>query len=413
MGTCGADRRRFEGTAIMASNASLLSPACASKHPLELIPFFRRFRPSIPRDIVYTVIWNSLFAVFFGLLVVMFDSHVPIGSAFKATFAFAQCIGFLVYGGFFVGDRILGAGIHQAPLWIRTIYYAAIPIVAVMPGYLLASWILGWHGAASWLSTPRTFLSIMLVSLVLTGVLLLIFVPRERAARAEAAVAREQARVADAEKDTTTARMKLLEAQIEPHFLYNTLAHVVSLIDTEPGTAKHMIERLIALLRASAATGDGNGTLGGQAERLRAYLEIVELRMGERLRWRIDLPAALADLEVPPMLLQPIVENAVKHGLEPSVAGGDIAIGARREGATLVLTVSDSGRGFRETARSGVSGIGLANLRARLAASYGTDAALTIEDVPPHGTRVTITLPLARGAAHSFGGAAPEPAPTR
>jgi sensor histidine kinase YesM len=189
------------------------------------------------------------------------------------------------------------------------------------------------------------------------------------------------------------ARMKLLEAQVEPHFLYNTLANVVSLIDTEPGAAKRMIEGLIALLRATASAATGTATLGGQLDLLRSYLEILELRMGARLRWRIDVPQVLCALRVPPMLLQPIVENAVKHGLEPNVQGGEIVVTARREGAKLVLTVADTGRGFRATAQPGAAGLGLANLRARLDAVYGDAAKLMIEDQAPHGSRVTITLP--------------------
>jgi sensor histidine kinase YesM len=238
---------------------------------------------------------------------------------------------------------------------------------------------------------------------MISGVLLLVFIPRERAAKAEAAMAREQARVAAAEKETADARFRLLEAQVEPHFLYNTLAHVVSLIDGEPATAKRMIERLITLLRATASAATGTATLGGQVELLRAYLDILELRMGPRLAWRIDVPAELAALRVPPMLLQPLVENAVKHGLEPDIAGGSLTIAARRDGERLVLDVTDTGRGIRATTSAATTGLGLANLRARLAALYGDDARLTVEDHPPRGTRVTIVLPLAAISARTDG----------
>jgi len=124
---------------------------------------------------------------------------------------------------------------------------------------------------------------------------------------------------------------------------------------------------------------------------------IRDSRMGPRLRWRIDAPASLNGVEVPPMLLQPVVENAVKHGLEPALGTVEIAIDARRSGPALVLTVTDTGRGFRETAPPSASGIGLANLRARLAAAYGDAASVTIEDVRPHGARVTLAMPIASG----------------
>lgn len=365
-------------------------PQCF-RHPLEAIPVFRRIRPSIGRDVIYTVIWNSLFALFFTAVAIMLDSRTPIFETLRITFVFAQCIGFVIYAAFFVTEKLFGRAIHRAQRWIRSAYYALVSLVGLFPGYLIAFRIVHWKGGPEWLFSPRAVVSMIGITLAITGVLLLIFLPRERAARAEAAMAREQARVAAAEREVTTARMKLLEAQVEPHFLYNTLAHVISLIDAEPRAAKHMIEGLIALLRASAVSAGGGATLGVQVDRLRAYLEIVALRMGSRLSWRIDVPASLREIEAASMLLQPIVENAVKHGLEPSMAGGEVSIGARRERGKLVLTVTDTGAGFLPTAQAG---IGLANLRARLAASYGDNARLTIEDVAPHGTRVTLVVPI-------------------
>ena len=376
------------------------------RHPLEIFPFFRRVRPSIARDLLYTVIWNSLFALLFTAVELLVDPRTSILASLRLTFVFAQCIGFVIYAAFLLAEKLFGPAIHRAHFWVRSAYYAAVATIGIFPGYLLAFRILHWDGGPDWLFSPRAAVSIIVVSLAITGVLLMIFVPRERAARAEAAVAREQARVAALQNEATTARMKLLEAQVEPHFLYNTLAHVISLIDAEPRAAKGMVERLIALLRASAATVTGRTTLGRQLELLEAYLDILAMRMGARLDWRIDVPQALRDLEVPPMLLQPIVENAVKHGVEPSVAGGAIAIAGAREGPMLVLRVTDTGRGFRETAPGVATGIGLANMRARLAGLFGDEAGLTIEDVSPHGTRVTLRLPCVpttrpRGASDS------------
>jgi sensor histidine kinase YesM len=209
---------------------------------------------------------------------------------------------------------------------------------------------------------------------------------------------RDEARAVAAEREAALARMQLLVAQVEPHFLYNTLAHVVSLVDTEPAVAKRMLDRLIVLLRATTASATaGTSTLEAQMELLRAYLELIALRMGARLAWAIHVPAELASLPVPPMLLQPIVENAIKHGLEPKIEGGRIDIAAHREGERLVLLVIDSGLGVRATRDPASTGLGLPNLRARLAALYGAAATLTIADHPPTGTRVTITIPVAHG----------------
>jgi LytS/YehU family sensor histidine kinase len=190
------------------------------------------------------------------------------------------------------------------------------------------------------------------------------------------------------------ARMQLLEAQVEPHFLYNTLAHVVSLVDAEPAVAKRMLDRLIVLLRATASSVNRSSTLGAQLDLLRAYLDLIAMRMGPRLAWSIEVAPELASLPVPPMLLQPVVENAIKHGLEPKIAGGRVDVTVRRAGEALVLTVADTGLGVRATRDERSTGLGLPNLRARLAALYGTAAALVVADNVPAGTCVTISVPL-------------------
>jgi sensor histidine kinase YesM len=364
-----------------------------SRHPLEVIPIFRRWPRSFARNVVYTGIWNTLFAVGFTVLVLWFDSYPPLLDVFKTNFVFAQCIGYPIHGLFALGDRLF-PDIHRRSMLIRTIYYAALPILGVMAGYLLGTYIIGLPQFRGWLMTTRGVISVVSLSLVITAILLMIFLPRERAARAEAAMAREQAQLAAAEKQIAQARMQLLEAQIEPHFLYNTMAHVVSLIDEDPATAKRMLERLIALLRSTAGSEAGGGTLQAQVDHLRAYLDILALRMGPRLTWTLDVPADIARTPIPPMLLQPVVENAIKHGLEPKVEGGTVSVVARRDGDRIVLTVADTGLGFSERRKSNSTGLGLANLRARLATLFGTHATLTIEDNAPQGTRVTIALPV-------------------
>ncbi len=186
----------------------------------------------------------------------------------------------------------------------------------------------------------------------------------------------------------------MLEAQIEPHFLYNTLANVISLVDADPAAAKRMVARLIDYLRyAAQAGGTGEATVGRQIELLQAYLDLMALRTNARLSYRVEMAPDVAALPLPPMLLQPLVENAIKHGLEPKVAGGQVCVGARREDSLLMLTVADNGLGFRTTRGDGTGGLGLANLRARLESLYGARARMTIEDTQP-GTMVTLALPI-------------------
>ena len=184
-----------------------------SGHPLEMIPFFRRWRRSFVRDVLYTVIWNTLFAVVFTALALIFDWSAPIWPTFWTNFVFAQCIGFAIYLMFVVADRLI-PDLHERPLRMRMLVYAGIPILGVFLGYPVAPWILGHGPMVDWIFSLRGFFSVATLSLLITGILLMIFIPRERAARAEAAMAREQARISDVEKEATRARMQLLEAQV-------------------------------------------------------------------------------------------------------------------------------------------------------------------------------------------------------
>ena len=195
------------------------------------------------------------------------------------------------------------------------------------------------------------------------------------------------------EKKYLEAHLRLLQAQIEPHFLFNTLANVVSLVDKDGARAKKMLEDFIQYLRTSLlAARETRSTLGKQFELLRTYLNIIAIRMDKRLTFTLDVPAELQGMSLPPMLLQPIVENAIKHGLEPKLDGGKVEISARVEDKKLLLKVIDTGLGFRSS--SAPSGIGLTNLRERLSAYYDGQASLQIEDNLPSGTIVTITIPL-------------------
>ncbi len=363
------------------------------RHPLEVIPYFRRWPQSAARDLAYTFIFNLLFAAVFTLLGLVFLQS-NLWRLFEVNFVFAQCIGYAIHGLFVVADRALSTAFRGGAA-MRWVYYLVIPVLGVLFGYWLATTALELTAVRAQIFTLRGVLSIAAVAIVIMLVLIAIFIPRERAAQAQLQAARDEARAVAAEKEATLARMQLLEAQVEPHFLYNTLAHVVSLVDAEPATAKRMLDRLIVLLRATASSVNGRSTLGAQADLLRAYLELIALRMGARLAWAIDVPRDLASLPVPPMLLQPVAENAIKHGLEPKIDGGRIDVTARREGDQLVLVVADSGLGVNAMRRADSTGLGLPNLRARLAALYGQAGKVTIMDNQPTGTRVNISFPIA------------------
>jgi len=211
-------------------------------------------------------------------------------------------------------------------------------------------------------------------------------------------MAREKLKVVSSEKQLMQAQMRMLQAQIEPHFLFNTLATIQSLIGRSPEKANLMMDNFIAYLRQSlAASRAQEGTVKQEFDLLRHYLELLKIRMGDRLQFELAVADELGSAPLAPMLLQPIVENAIKHGLEPKVDGGTVRVSATRVGERMVLSVADNGLGFSEHADSSGEGVGLSNLRERLAVLYDGQATLTVADVNP-GTEITIRVPLSRNA---------------
>ena len=203
----------------------------------------------------------------------------------------------------------------------------------------------------------------------------------------------ERAQQTATEKELTVAKLSLLHAQVEPHFLYNTLASAQILTRSDPARADEMLGNLILYLRHSLPrTEDTPSTLGKELERARAYLDILKIRMGARLNMQIDVPPALLAVPFPTMMLQTLVENAIKHGLEPQSGGGTIWILAREVDATIAVTVADDGRGF--SAEGGGTGIGLKNIRERLHLAFGAAAKFAIVANFPNGVAATITVPM-------------------
>jgi len=203
---------------------------------------------------------------------------------------------------------------------------------------------------------------------------------------------RQAATQAVTDKELAQARLNLLHAQVEPHFLYNTLASAQYLTRSEPAQADHMLGHLIQYLRHSLPSAEETlSTLGEELERARAYLEILKIRMGARLEMKIEVPDALRAVTLPPMMLQTLVENAIKHGLEPKPGGGTVWIFGRRDGDSVAVTVADDGQGFGPA--GGGTGIGLKNVRERLQLVYGPRASLAVVANVPEGVAATLTVP--------------------
>jgi hypothetical protein len=212
----------------------------------------------------------------------------------------------------------------------------------------------------------------------------------------------QRARVAAATHEATLARLSLLQSQLEPHMLFNTLANLRALIGADPRRAQQMLDHLIAFLRATlAASRQAEHPLADEFARIEDYLALMQVRMGERLRASTALPPELAGLGVPPLLLQPLVENAIKHGLEPQRGPGALHVSASLAGSTLVLAVADSGRGLEAAAAARTrepgapgAGFGLAQIRERLQTLHGDAATLTLAPRAEGGTLAQIRLPV-------------------
>jgi LytS/YehU family sensor histidine kinase len=222
----------------------------------------------------------------------------------------------------------------------------------------------------------------------------MLLVYRERAARADVESARAASREHVLQKQVLEARLKLMQAQIEPHFLFNTLANVQHLVGKDPALANQVLGSLIRYLRsAMPQMRDDTTTLARELELARAYLEIQRVRMGDRLRFNIDLDENVSSAVIPPMMLMTLVENAIKHGIDPVKTGGAIDIFATREGEQIVLRVRDSGNGIVPTSAPGV---GLQNVRERLNALFGAAASLELREATPKGVEALLKIPLSQ-----------------
>jgi signal transduction histidine kinase len=257
-------------------------------------------------------------------------------------------------------------------------------------GNALGNWVTGFRnpGLAD-MDNVRDALSLLLVSLIPALAFTYFFHLRGHLATVEALAQTAQRQAAE-------NQLKLLESQLEPHMLFNTLANLRVLIGIDPPRAQAMLDQLIAFLRATLeASRSGSHALASEFKRIADYLDLMQIRMGARLQTELVLPSELAEQPVPPLLLQPLVENAIKHGLEPHVEGGRLRVSAHRDGDTLVLQVRDTGEGLSGPPGDGTR-FGLQQVRDRLATLHGKHASLELAEAhdAQGGTLATIRLPI-------------------
>lgn len=300
----------------------------------------------------------------------------------------------------YVATDIVYANISQPRLKLMHAQFIAL-VLGSVAGTIVSGLLIGRTLTQMFTFEPMIFGMVVFtaVSIAMGVLTATVLVYREQAARSAVEVARADAQRHELEKQVLEARLKLMQAQIEPHFLFNTLANVQHLVEADPPLAGRTLESLITYLRAALPEmREGATTLGREAAMARAYLEIQEIRMGARLSFEVDVPDAVRPLPFPPMMLLTLIENALKHGIDPLQQGGRIRVSAGAADGVLSVTVADTGQGLLQSKDIGV---GLANIRERLRTLYGKTAKLSLEENSPRGVVARISLPIAEPGSAS------------
>ncbi|MBN2123997.1 MAG: histidine kinase [Deltaproteobacteria bacterium] len=331
------------------------------------------------RELLYTVVICILIALFLTWL-----EH---GGSLAENLIISNSIGLSI----FLIIHILLYALRPGKRSTELVVISSGIILGIFLGWQIASLAIKGILSVSIHAHGNTFYQAMILGTTFGVVVTFFFWSSKRLSATEALMQEERIKRLSSEKEALEARLRLLQAQIEPHFLFNTLSNIRSLMDTDPEGAKSMIMDLNQYLRNTLnRTRRERITLGQEIEVVEAYLGIFKVRMGERLRYLVDIPQAMKQRPFPPMLVQPLVENAVRHGLEPLVSGGEVIIRGEEKDAHLRVEVTDTGSGLAE---GHVPGIGLNNVRERLRLLYGEKARLILEENRPSGVRAIIEVP--------------------
>lgn len=327
---------------------------------------------------LYALIGNSLIALILWLAAVH-DSYYELWIT-------SQSIGFSIMTLHFVIAALL-----DSRRWTITSMVAGV-VGGVPLGVGIASVICGPEIGAEFLGSAPAALRYLGFGSIFSLPFFAFFKHRERIHALEQAQQEADLRSAEQQRSAVAAELRRLQAQIEPHFLFNTLANVQSLIESNPAAARDLLQQLNVHLRAGLKHSRADTTtLAEEFKLLESYLRIHAHRMGPRFRWELILPSELRDVPFPPMLLQPLVENAVQHGIQPKVGDGKVALTVRQEPGALVISVADDGVGFAP--KPGASGFGLANIRERLSLLFGPVARLDLKENAGPGLTAELWIP--------------------
>ncbi|MCR9278574.1 MAG: sensor histidine kinase [Pseudomonadaceae bacterium] len=311
---------------------------------------------------------------------------IGLTSPLWATFVVSFCIGYSVHGTHEILFHVFGQNSNG---WLTSISATAIGLIFGLgvSGFFVSGDPLYFFGSDRGTLFVGAFFGFIGMA---------IFANMSRLAEAKAELADAQARNEAQQRTMLATQLQALQAQIEPHFLFNTLSNISGMIRTNPEGAESTLEHLTTLLRATLKrTREQQTTLADEAEILSSYLAIQSMRMGTRLQFDIEMPTNARSIELAPLLLQPIVENAVLHGIDPLEEGGRVAIQASVTDDELRIEISDNGQGISSApTKKTAGGVGLSNVRDRLKALYGERASLRLESPGDGGTIARLVIPL-------------------
>ncbi len=275
------------------------------------------------------------------------------------------------------------------------LYFIAVP-VAVIFGLIVAITIISLLGGSIKVDTTDQVIRSIVFSVLIGAIVTGFFFLRHRKLE-------DQAQLAIQKQQITAAQLKLLQAQIEPHFLFNTLSNVVGLIDHKPDNAREMLELLTTYLRATLIrTREKVATVADEVELLDAYLRIQQIRMGKRLIYQINTTKESLRADLPPMLIQPLVENSISYAIEPALDGGQVSVTFEVFGAVLACTVQDCCKEVPVIPQTGGNGLALENIEQRLITLYGSAANLELENNIGEGMTAKISIPYNRTSSGSL-----------
>jgi sensor histidine kinase YesM len=330
------------------------------------------------KSFLYTLLFDTIIAAFLTVL--------KFGDGFVINFIISQSIGLSICSCILIVNHFF----RTTKPALQAILVAVALIIGTTAGSLIGTLASGMNASMLLDKHGPFFLQLMILGVMFGTIINYIFTSRGQITDSEKRIQEEQIKRLTSEKEAAEANLKLLQVQIEPHFLFNTLSNILSLLDTDLEKGKSMLVDFIKYLRTSLPKiREKTTTLDQEMEMIRAYLNLFKVRMGDRLLYEIDLPKNVEDFSLPPMLIQPLVENAIKHGLEPKVEGGEILIRGEEKEGILRLEVVDTGLGFSKDRGSGT---GLANIKERLKSTYGNGARLVLEANQPCGVKATIEV---------------------